>query len=51
MRLGVTREIMHELSSSDQFGEFRHWFAALTVFVTHMLPSLVDCFVFIFNVS
>ena len=33
-RPGVTREIMHELSSSDQFGEFRHWFPAHTLFVT-----------------
>ena len=25
-RPGVTREITHELSSSDRFGEFWHWF-------------------------
>jgi hypothetical protein len=41
-RPGVTREIMHELSSSDRFGEFRHWFHMPLSKVEDLTNILID---------
>ena len=41
-RPGVTREITHELSSSDRFGEFRHWFRMPLSKVEDLTNILID---------
>ena len=42
-RPGVTWEITHELSSSDWFGEFRHWFRMPLSKVEDLTNILIDC--------
>ena len=41
-RPGMTREITHELSSSDRFGEFRHWFRMPLSKVEDLTNILID---------
>jgi hypothetical protein len=41
-RPGPTREITHELSSSDRFGEFRHWFCMPLSKVEDLTNILID---------
>ncbi len=41
-RPGVTREITHELSSSDRFGEFQHWFRMPLSKVEDLTNILID---------
>jgi hypothetical protein len=38
----MTREITHELSSSDQFGEFQHWFRMPLSKVEDLTNILID---------
>jgi hypothetical protein len=41
-RHGRTQELMHELSSSDSFGDFRHWFCMLLAKVEVLTNILID---------
>ena len=41
-RPGLTREITHELSSSDRYGEFRHWFRMPLTKVEELTNILID---------
>ena len=42
MHPGLTQEIMHELSSSDRYGEFQHWFRMPLSKVEDLTNILID---------
>ncbi len=43
MRRGRTQELTHELSSSNRFGDFRHWFCMPLAKVEVLTNILIDC--------
>ena len=42
-RPGLIRETTHELSTSDCFGKFRHWFCMSLAKVEDLTTILIDC--------